>query len=403
MRKHFLLLLILTSIFSLSSCSNGTTEPEEASPPNEQDNNTEAVLPAEEPFVVLDYAEIILNSDFYNEKEVVVVGRIADFSWTSDNEFDFRDRLGFEEAGNGFTVHLAQDFSYKESVSDYYDVNEYVLVKGIWHDGYHSCLNDAVVLSTGDEAKAHSDIFMERWEAKGKSYADTLPITDYMDIANNPEAFDGQRIRTVGKIQVLGTNKATYHVYFSFRDRETNYTCISFSLKGCPQDMQDLCSEDQYVVISGVVHDGAGSPSVSDCFVECIGDDAELLSNQSETAWLQNYQELRVNYISTCAEYSYEELARFPEKYIGNHIKISGHVLQTDTVWGENIVLLDVGQGDLVYISYTGKQYRDPEILQDDEIVFYGECSGTKTYTTVLGNNNTIPLVIALYSSINQQ
>lgn len=401
MRKFIFLLFLITSIFSLSSCSNEATEP--TLPPNEQDNCTETAIPTEEPLVVLDYAEIILNSDFYNEKEVVVAGRIADFSRTSDNEFDFRDRLGFKEAGNGFTVHLAQTFSYKESVCDYYSVDEYVLVKGTWHKGYYSCLNDAVVLSTGDEAKAHSDIFMERWEAKGKSCAKTLPITDYMDIANNPEAFDGQRIRTVGKIQAIGTNVVTYYVYFSFRDRETNDTCISFSLKGCPQEMQNLCSEDQYVVISGVVQDDTGIPSVSDCFVECVGEQAELLANQSETTWLQNYQELRTNYISTCAEYSYEELARFPEKYTGNHIIISGHVLQTDTVWGENVVLLDVGQGDLVYISYTGKQYRDPEILQDDEIVFYGECSGTKTYTTVLGNNNTIPLIIAMYSSINQQ
>ena len=400
MRKYFFLLLLLISIFCLSSCGNETIEA--TLPPNKQDNGTETVVPTEEPLVVLDYAEIILNSDSYNEKEVVVAGRIADFSSTSNNEFDFRDRLGFEEAGIGFTVHLAQTFSYKESVEDYYSIDEYVLVKGTWHDGYYNYLNDAVVLSTGDEAKAYSDIFMEQWEVKGKSFADTLPITDYMDIANNPEIFDGQRIRTAGKIQAIGTNKVTYDVSFSFRDRETNYTCISFSLKGCPPEMQDLCSEDQYIVISGVVQDNGGIPSISECFVECVGDQAELLANQSETAWLQNYQELRTNYISTCAEYSYEELARFPENYIGNHIRISGHVLQIDTVWGENVVLLDVGQGDLVYISYTGKQYRDPEILQD-EIVFYGECSGTKTYTTVLGVYNTIPLIIALYSSINQQ
>ena len=100
--------------------------------------------------------------------------------------------------------------------------------------------------------------------------------------------------------------------------------------------------------------------------------------------------------------YSYEELARYPRKYEGEKIVITGTVLQTDIVWGDNVVLLNVGQGDLVYINYVGKQNSDPEILQDDRITFYGECANTKTYTTVLGNDNTVPYIIAPYSSINQ-
>lgn len=400
MRKHIFLSFLLASILSLSLASCCKTDAETEKNITAQNSSTETAV-AEESIEVLDYVDIIMNSDFYNGKEVVVAGRIAAFSETSDNEFDFRDRLGFEEAGTGFTVHLAQIFSYDESAEDYYDIDEHVLVKGTWNSGYFSRLDDAVILSTGAKAKAYSDSFMEQWESKSNSVAGTLPITDYMEIAKNPKAFSGKRIRTVGKVQALGENVVTRHAYFSFRDRETNVACISFSLKGCPQGMQDLCTEGQYVVISGVVEDSSWSASVSDCFVECVGDEAELLSKQSEDIWLQNYQELRAIYISECEKYSYEELARFPEKYIGEQIEVSGRVLQTTVVWGDNVVLLDIGQGNLIYINYTGKQHRDPEILPNDDIIFYGECSGTKTYTTVLGSNSTIPYIVALYSSFN--
>ena len=407
MRRIFFLLLLLVFIFCVSPY--GKVDPVSSPPPSEQENITEAVIPTEEPLteeplVVLDYAEIILNSDFYSGKEVVVAGRIADFSpspW--GNKFVFRDRLGYKQFANEFIVSLAQTNSHEESACDLYGIGDYILVKGIWGNVSGNRLSDAVVLSTGDEAKAYSDIFMEQWEAKGKNYAATLPITEYMDIVNNPEAFEGQRIRTVGQIRSTDTDSFKHHIDFSLYNRETNKDCISFSLHGCPQEMQDLCIENQYVVISGVVKDGVLAPYVYDCFVECVGEPAEVLAKQSEAAWLQKYQEQRIDYISTCADYSYEELARFPQNYTGNHIKISGRVLKTATNWGNNIILLDIGGGNCVYIDYTGKQYRDPEILPGDEIVFYGKCSGKTTYSTILDDSSPLPLITALYSSFNLQ
>lgn len=222
-----------------------------------------------------------------------------------------------------------------------------------------------------------------------------------MDIAKNVEAYEGERVRTAGKIENVGTNVATRHTYFHFRSRETNYTNISFSLKGCPQEMQDMCSEGEYVVISGVVKAGFGSPSISDCFVECVGPEAENPAKQSAEIWKENYKAEREQFISSCGTHTYEELARYPDKYSDEHIWANGTVLQTDVIWGENVVLLDIGNGGLIYINYAGKQFSDPEILKNDKVSFYGKCAGTKTYVTVLGNNNTVPYVIALYSSIN--
>jgi len=394
------------SVLLLSSCGNGgaiSDDTENSAIAEESTSDNPIIFSSLQDISdISDYAEVILNSDAYDGKIITVAGRIAEFSLTSDSEFDFRDCLNFEEAGNGFTVHLSQNFKYGESVSDYYTVDEYVLVQGVWKSGRYKCLNDAIVLNTGDDAKKIANMYLEQWNLRGTSYSNTLPLTDYMDIVANPKQFDGQRIRTAGKIQALGTNVVTYHIYFSFRDRNTNYTAISFSLKGCPIEMQSLCEENEFVIISGIVHSSSGGPSVSDCYVECVGQEAEQFSAEAESVWLERYHAIRDQYIATCNNYSYDELARYPEKNTGVPIKIGGIVLQVDIVWGENVILLDIGNNKLVYISYAGKQYQDPEILEGDELVFYGECAGTKTYTTVLGNKNTIPLVIASYSSINQ-
>ncbi|MEG2523956.1 MAG: hypothetical protein RSA90_08520 [Lachnospiraceae bacterium] len=406
MKKYYFLLLAIVSVFLLTSCENSSviSDDTENSIIHEEPTTDNLIVPSSPQNVsdISDYAEVILNSDAYDGKIIIVAGRIAEFSSTNDSEFDFRDCLNFEEAGNGFTVHLAQSFKYGEGASDYYTVDEYVLVQGVWKSGIYKCLDDAIVLNTGDDAKEIANMYLEQWNLRGISYSNTLPLTDYMDIVANPEQFDGQRIRTAGKIQALGTNMATHHIHFLFRDRNTNYTAISFSLKGCPIEMQSLCKENEFVIITGIVHASSGSTSISNCYVECVGHEAEQLSAEAESAWLEGYHTVRDQYIATCNNYSYDELARYPEKNIDTAIKISGIVLQVDIIWGENVILLDIGNNNLVYISYAGKQYQDPEILEGDVITFYGDCAGIKTYTTVLGNNNTIPLVVASYSNINQ-
>lgn len=366
-----------------------------------EDNTVISIEDKENELPIIDYVDVIKESEKYSGKTIAVAGRISEFS--SGYEFEFRDRTGFEGAGLGFCVNLEKaQFPKGTSAEDMYAVGDCVIVKGIWQDGYSPDLIEAEIISTGKEAQEYVETFMAEWTQKGEHYAETLPITDYMDIAASPELFEGKRVRTVGKIQAVGQNVATWHKYFSFRDRQTNVACISFSLKGCPDEMQDICIEDEFVVLSGVIHTTFSKPSLSECYVECVGDKAQSMAEQSESTWKQNWISQREEYIQDCATYEYDSLARYPDQYEKKHIAVSGSVIQCDTIWGENVVLLDVGQSNVIYVSYVGKQHSDPEILVGDKLTFYGECAKTKTYTTVLGNNNTVPYLMALYSSANQ-
>lgn len=394
--KKFLAIFLALSLSFLCACqtttpvtTSVTTEPETI----EQDNEISGVL---------DYAEVLANSDFYDGKIITVAGKISGFT-TTINEFFFSQRLGFlkledEFQSSTFDVYVNQNFKYKEDISDFYSAGEYVLVKGTWSDGIYRGLKEATVLSTGQEAQEYDEKFLNEWYKKGQSYAETLPITDYMDIVSNPEPYKGQRVRTAGKIQSFKNG------YFSFRDRTDNMTCISFNLAGCPSEMFQLCQEDEFVVISGVVENISSfyDPSLVDCYVECVGPDAEAMANDSAENWQNQYYDKRNEYISTCSEYDYEYLARYPEDNIGNRIVISGTVFQTTYVNGDHIILLDIGNDNLIYVNYVGEKYTDPEILQDDYITFYGECAETAMYYNTLGSLRTLPQVTAQYSSMNQ-
>lgn len=358
--------------------------------------------PEEIPLV--DYAEILRNSEEYDGQEVRVAGRIADVSSShaKRNVLTFQDRLGFDGSGGEFEVHLRQQSSLEGTVSDYFQQGQYVLLQGHWSNYAKYFICD--VISTGEIARQEAQVFMDTWEAEGYGYADTLPITDYMDIVTSPRAYRRQRVRTVGKIFAPAEDSYSKSPYFYFLNREDNNTpCIKFYLQGCPPEMQEKCQDGEYVVLSGVVYvPTSGYPYLLECFVENTGNEARALAEQSEAARSERLTAEREAYFTSCQEYAYDELARYPDKYKEARIVLTGIVVQTRLDNLDNHILLDVGQGHMVYVSYYGKLSNDPEILVGDQITFYGECYGNTFYDTAPNETNTVPWVIARYSSFNQ-
>lgn len=239
-------------------------------------------------FPVTDYAEILRNSEEYDGQEVRVAGRIARLGYDSNkHSFYFRDRLGFLSIGKDFEVKLSREFAHfasGEGVSDYYTTNQYVLVQGIWgHSTYFPCLFNAQVISTGEEAKQVDQVFMDEWEALERSYSE-FPIVDYVNLEQAPNSYLGQRVRTVGQVQTVGNNAVAGDIYFHFRNPNSQWKRISFSLQGCPPEMQKACIEGEYMVISCLVDENDyGSIWFSDCFVECVGDEAKAIFEQFYT------------------------------------------------------------------------------------------------------------------------
>ena len=99
-----------------------------------------------------------------------------------------------------------------------------------------------------------------------------------------------------------------------------------------------------------------------------------------------------MDYKSSCKTIDYKTLARNPNKYKGDHFKITGEVeqvIEEDNVLDDNTqytVRLNMTKNDLDYwddtilLNVEIPQDED-RILEDDIITVYGTCQGKYTYT----------------------
>ena len=107
-----------------------------------------------------------------------------------------------------------------------------------------------------------------------------------------------------------------------------------------------------------------------------------------------------------CTTYSYETLARNPDDYVGEKVHFRGEVIQVmesgdDVTLRVNVNYTGYYWTDTIYVEYTRQSSSESRILEDDIIDLYGISAGTITYETVMGNDVTIPGVLALYIDIN--
>lgn len=112
------------------------------------------------------------------------------------------------------------------------------------------------------------------------------------------------------------------------------------------------------------------------------------------------------DYKEACQEISYKELLRDPDKYLGEKVKFTGEVRQVvyEAEDGESEYMIAVTKDeydfydDNVYFYYNHGD--NPKLIEEDIVTLWGEASGTKTYTTVLGASVTIPAVTVAYAEI---
>lgn len=125
---------------------------------------------------------------------------------------------------------------------------------------------------------------------------------------------------------------------------------------------------------------------------------SQLRASQTDAEKAQEYK-------SSCtAGYSYTELARDPNTYVGKNAKFTGKVIQVSEGLSSTVMRVDVTQGkyswdDTLYVTYTPKD-GESRILEDDIITIYGEMQPLKTYTTVMGASVSIPAIDAKYIEI---
>lgn len=108
-----------------------------------------------------------------------------------------------------------------------------------------------------------------------------------------------------------------------------------------------------------------------------------------------------------CEEYTFEQLARNPDKVKGNSVKVKGKVIQV--LESKNTISLRVNitkesygyYKDTIYVTYINEAGAD-KILEDDIITIWGGALGDYKYTSILGAEITLPWIEAEYIELEK-
>lgn len=153
---------------------------------------------------------------------------------------------------------------------------------------------------------------------------------------------------------------------------------------------------------SGNSHNSQNTQGTQGTSQSVSEDNDEQAGQFSETQSTETLDE-RTQYISQCEKVNYEDVARTPDNYKNKKIVVSGEVIQIQEGLFHSVVMRVSSGGsydDIWYVTYT-KNKDEANILENDKIVIYGECTGTETYTTVLGSSITIPSVKMVYYDLD--
>lgn len=192
---------------------------------------------------------------------------------------------------------------------------------------------------------------------------------------------------------INSTDEGSFYISFSTgNDNTTIYKCEK-------QENNFICKLESKYDIVGCYSDNLQltkiestdfNKSYSDCIAEW--------NTQKE---LQE----KAEFIESCNEYTYEQIARNPDNFKGTNVKITGEVIQvmedsTSTNLRVNITNSGNYYTDTIYVVYHPEIGED-KILENDIITIYGTSQGDCSYTTVLGATVTLPNILAKYIIIN--
>ena len=121
----------------------------------------------------------------------------------------------------------------------------------------------------------------------------------------------------------------------------------------------------------------------------------ETESQKSEDEKMQEFK-------ASCVTLDYKEVLRYPEQYTGNAVVIEGKVVQViEGLLTNALRVSEIGASDNVwYVTYKSSDVSG-RILEDDEITVWGLCKGTHTYSSLFGQQITIPSLSTSYISLS--
>lgn len=265
--------------------------------------------------------------------------------------------------------------------------------------------------SLSDNTTSKTDTISQR---ETHQYEDT----DYVEIYNNPDSYKDKYVRIFGKISSIDKN-ITNHAYITFEEgieegiTHSIYCNISDEQKNT---VLSKYAKGDYIAIEGKVGNKIiGSVNIDDCFVTLDGEKVKTKIADFEKQKTAKIEKSKKEYKKDCKSYTYKEISRSPKNYIGKKAKFEGEVVQvmenkSSVALRVNVTktensLMESGYlySDTIYVEYTRKSDSESRILDDDIITMYGVLNGTKSYSSILGGEVTIPLFNAEYIDIQNE
>ena len=127
------------------------------------------------------------------------------------------------------------------------------------------------------------------------------------------------------------------------------------------------------------------------------------LNYNSETKQIEVSED---EYKASCITLNYVDIARNPNEYTGENAVFRGQVIQVQEDDNEIVLRVNVTQGqygfwdDTIYVEYNRKSKNESRILEGDIVMIYGQMNGIMNYQAVLGNQVSIPYLIAEFIDI---
>ena len=129
-------------------------------------------------------------------------------------------------------------------------------------------------------------------------------------------------------------------------------------------------------------------------------------NNNSKIEVNENFYNTQKNqFISNCQNYSYKEIFRNSENYIGKYAVFTGEVIQVMDNKEFYDVRINVTKDEYGYYEDTmyasiPKSYFQGRILEDDIITIYGRLSELMTYQSIFGADITIPSMYVRHAEL---
>lgn len=97
----------------------------------------------------------------------------------------------------------------------------------------------------------------------------------------------------------------------------------------------------------------------------------------------------------------YDQLFRDNEKYVGKIVYFRGEIDQAvDDSQGNYVFRIATGKnqyigylGDIIWVDYSGQRFIESDVLD-----VWGRVVGLKKYSAILGNEVTVPEIVALHT-----